>query len=221
MRRRAPDGFTLLELLLAISLLSLITASIMGGIHLGVRAWDTTRASESLDEVESATRATAGLIGRGYTIATDQLQQQRQQLSAEPPPPPLAGSANAVSFVALSEGGAQWGGLILTEIGIDNGPEGSELAVWTRPYRPREGLVVERGAMKKTVVLKNLAYFELAYFGVQQAQQGIVQQQRQAPAWSPAWASHAGLPELVAIKIGANRLGQVIEAQATVAIRQR
>ncbi|WP_424363009.1 PulJ/GspJ family protein [Methylocystis parvus] len=218
MKRRARDGFTLLELLLAVSILSLITASIMGGIHLGARAWDTTRASESLDEVESAMRATAGLIGRGYSVSTEQLQQQS---TTEGPPPPFAGTANAASFVALSEGGAQWGGLILTEIGVDKGPEGSELAVWTRPYRPREGLAVGRGAMKKTVVLKNVAYFELSYFGAQQAQPGFGQQQRQPPAWSPAWASRTGLPELVSIKIGANRLGQVIETQATVAIRQR
>jgi general secretion pathway protein J len=217
MKRRARDGFTLLELLLAISLLSLITASIMGGIHLGARAWDATRASDALDEVENAARATAALIGRGYAVATEQTQ---QQVMSEGPPPPFAGTANAASFVALSEGGAQWGGLILTEIGVDAAPGGSELAVWTKPYRPREGLAIGRGAMTKTVVLKDVAFFELSYFGAQQAQQGLAQQRR-PPAWSRAWASRAGLPELVTIKIGANRLGRVVEIQATVALRQR
>lgn len=215
MKRRAHDGFTLLELLLAISLFSLITASIMGGIHLGARAWETTRASDALDEVENAVRATAALIGRGYTIATD----QQQQFTAEGPPPPFAGTANAASFVALSEGGAQWGGLVLTEIGVDSGPEGSELAVWTKPYRPREGLANGRAAMKKTVALKGVAFFELSYFGAQQTQPGA--QQQQPPVWSRSWASRTGLPELVTIRVGANRLGRVIEAQATVAIRQR
>lgn len=217
MRRRRRDGFTLLELLLAISILSMITAAIMGGIRLGTRAWDTTRASDSLDEVEGGIRAVAALLGRGYTVATDQMQ---QQFTAEGPPPPFAGAASAASFVALSEGGAQWGGLIVTEIGVEAGSSGSELAVWTKPFRPRQGLAIPRAAMKKTVVLKDLAFFELSYFGAQQAQQGFGQQP-QPPVWSSSWASRTGLPDLVRIRIGANRLGRVIEAQATVAIRQR
>lgn len=215
MKRRAPNGFTLLELLLAVSILSLITASIMGGIRLGSRAWETTRSSEALDEVENAIRAAAGLIGRGYTLPPDQMQQKFGQEALQPP---FVGSAKAASFVSLSEGGAQWGGLIVTEIGMENGA----LAVWTKPYRPSEGVAVAREAMKKTIVLKDVASFELAYFGAQQEQrQGFAPQQPQAPSWTPAWASHAGLPDLVSIKIAANRLGQVIEAQTTVAIRQR
>ncbi|QGM96080.1 prepilin-type N-terminal cleavage/methylation domain-containing protein [Methylocystis parvus] len=217
MTQRSRDGFTLLELLLAISILSLITVAIMGGIRLGTRAWDTTRASDALDDVEGAIRAAAGLISRGYPVATEQMQ---QQFTAEGPPPPFAGSANAASFVALSEGGAQWGGLIVTEIGVDAGADGSELAVWTKPYRPREGLVIGRGAMKRTAILKDVAFFELSYFGAQQAQPGFGQQP-QPPAWSAAWASRGGLPELVRIRIGANRLGRLVEAEATVAIRQR
>jgi general secretion pathway protein J len=215
MKRRAPDGFTLLELLLAVSILSLITASIMGGIRLGSRAWDTTRASEALDEVENAIRATGVLVGRGFTLAPNQMQQKFGQEATQPP---FVGSAKAASFVVLSEGGAQWGGLIVTEIGLENG----ELAVWTKPYRPSEGVAVSRDAMRKTVVLRDVTSFELAYFGAQQEQQqGFAPQQPHAPMWGPAWASRAGLPELVSIKIGANRLGRVIEAQTTVALRQR
>lgn len=208
MNRRAPDGFTLLELLLAIVLLSLITASIMGGVHLGRRSWETNRASEALDEVESAVRASAGLIGRGLPAAVDQ-----QQFSAGEPTPPFLGASEGCRFVALSDGGAQWGGLILTEIAVEGGQEGAEVAVWTRAYRPREGMGVPRNAMKKTVVLKGVASFQLSFFGAQQ--------QGQPPRWSPSWNSRLGLPQLVAVKIGANRLGRVIEATMTVAMRQR
>lgn len=208
MKRRAPDGFTLLELLLAVSLLSLITASIMGGIHLGRRSWETSRASEALDEVESAIRATSGLIGKSYAVATDQL----QQITPETPPI-FFGATQSCRFVALSEGGAQWGGLILTEIGVDSGPNGEELAVWTKTYRPQEGLSPGRDKMKKTVVLQNIAWFQLAYFGAQQ--------QGQAPSWSAVWNSRLGLPALVSVKVAAKRLGRELEAAATIAIRQQ
>jgi general secretion pathway protein J len=207
MKRRAPDGFTLLELLLAISLLSLITASIMGGVHMGRRSWETTRASDALDEVENAMRAATGLVVKGFLFTPDQ-----SQLTGAEQPPLFLGSPQSCRFVALSEGGAQFGGLILTEIGVDDGPDGAELAVWTKVYRPKEGLSPNRGSMKKTVILTGVASLEFAYFGVQQ--------QGSPPAWASGWKSPIALPALVSIKFGAKRLGRVVEMASTVSTRQ-
>lgn len=208
MKRRAPDGFTLLELLLAIVILSLITSTIMGGVHLGRRSWETSRASEALDEVEMATRATATLIAKGFLVQMI----PGQQIGAEPPTPFL-GAASSCRFVFLSEGGAQWGGLILTEIGVENSTDGPELTVWTKPYRASEGLAPARAAMKKTVILSGLAGVGFSYFGVRE--------QGHAATWGPVWNDKSNLPELVSIRIGANRLGRVIDAHATTALRQQ
>lgn len=207
MKRRSPDGFTLLELLLAISLLSLITASIMGGVHMGRRSWETTRASDALDEVENAMRAATGLVAKGFLFTPDQ-----SQLTGAEQPPLFLGSPQSCRFVALSEGGAQFGGLILTEIGVDDGPDGAELAVWTKVYRPKEGLSPNRGSMKKTVILTGVASLEFAYFGAQQ--------QGSPPAWASGWKSPIALPALVSIKFGAKRLGRVVEMASTVSTRQ-
>lgn len=207
MKRRSPDGFTLLELLLAISLLSLITASIMGGVHMGRRSWETTRASDALDEVENAMRAATGLVVKGFLFTPDQ-----SQLTGAEQPPLFLGSPQSCRFVALSEGGAQFGGLILTEIGVDDGPDGAELAVWTKVYRPKEGLSPNRGSMKKTVILTGVASLEFAYFGAQQ--------QGSPPAWASGWKSPIALPALVSIKFGAKRLGRVVEMASTVSTRQ-
>jgi len=207
MKRRAPDGFTLLELLLAISLLSMITASIMGGIHLGRRSWETTRASEALDEVESAIRATSGLLAKSFVITPDQA-----QMNGTETPPIFQGSAQGSRFVMLSEGGAQWGGLILTEIGLDKGPGGAELAVWTKVYRPQEGFTPARAAMKKTVVISGVTGLELSYFGSQR--------ERAPPVWSNAWSANQ-LPALVSIRVGVGRLGRSVEVATMVAPRQR
>jgi general secretion pathway protein J len=206
MKRRAPDGFTLLELLLAIVLMSLITGSIMGGVHLGRRAWEASRASEALDEVESATRAVTSLIARAYSTSLT------QQVSLEAPTQFL-GAPNGCRFVALSEGGAQWAGLVVTEVGSEAAPNGAVLAVWTKLFHAREGLSTPRESMKRTVVLENLALFELAYFGPPQP--------GKPPAWSPNWEGRPGLPQLISVKLGANRLGRVIETSVTVAIRQQ
>ncbi len=206
MMRRRRNGFTLLELLLAIVLLSLITASIMGGVHLGRRSWETSRASEALDEIEAATRAASSLLGKSFASHHDDLGQPE-------PPPVFLGAANGCRFVMLSEGGAQWGGLILTEIGVDNGPEGEQLAVWTKVYRPREGLNPQRATMRKTVILDGLEGLQISYFGAQRPDQ--------APAWSATWSSSQGPPALISIRVAARRLGRVVEAASTVAVRQQ
>jgi general secretion pathway protein J len=207
MKRIGRDGFTLLELLLAISLVSLITATIMGGVHLGRRSWESGRESEALDEIESAVRAASWIIGKSFVATPDQV----------PPggsdPPIFLGSANKCRMIMLSEGGAQWGGLIVAEIAADTGSDGDELAVWTKVYRPNEGLAPARETMRKTVILQGLAGLEISYFGTEQ--------KGQAPAWSAGWRSTDGLPALVSLKISAKRFGRVIEVASTVAIRQQ
>lgn len=217
MKRRAPDGFTLLELLLAVSILSLITGAILGGIHMGRRTWEVSRASEALDEVETAVRATVGLIGKSYLVASEPAMQTTPGASAS-----FRGRADACRFIALSEGGGQWGGLIVTEIGVDNGPEGPQLAVWTKPYRPKDGLTPARADMRKTVILSNLADVQFSFFGKQQQQAPMgLPQQGPPPSWSQVWNSQTGLPILVSVKIAANRMGRVVALDATVALRQQ
>ncbi|MEF3366956.1 prepilin-type N-terminal cleavage/methylation domain-containing protein [Methylocystis sp. 9N] len=200
MKRPAANGFTLLELLLAVSLMALIVGSIMGGIGLGRRAWETSHASEALDEVETAARGVARLLAHSFAAAPDTRMGAPTQMVFQ-------GSREGCRFIALSEGGAQWGGLLVVEIGGD----GTDLAVWTRVYRPLEAVELKRNGMQKTVLLKDLASFELAFFGLSQ--------EANSPGWSPNW-NDANLPRLVSIRIGAYRLGRVIEAVTTVALPQ-
>jgi general secretion pathway protein J len=205
MRKRAADGFTLLEMLLAISLLSLITSSILGGVHLGRRAWESARASDAIDDIETAARAISAQLSKAYPVL--------QGRSNAPPAVAVQGAMNAWRAITLSEGGAQWGGLILTDIGAVDSPNGADLAVWTRVYREDEGLSPPREEMRMTTVLRDLAYFQLSYFGSMEKDRPAV--------WSDSWINRAELPLLVSLKIGAKRLGRIISASATVALRQR
>jgi general secretion pathway protein J len=205
MKKRVHDGFTLFELLLAVSLLSLITSSILGGLHLGRRAWESTRASDAIDDVENAARAVAAQLSKSYPAL--------QGKSNASPAVAFQGLANASRSVMLSDGGAQWGGLILTEIGSVASRNGVDLAIWTRVYREAEGVSPAREEMRMTPLLRDLAYFQLSYFG-------WVERDR-PPLWTDSWVDRAEPPLLISIKIGANRLGRVISASSTVAIRQR
>lgn len=206
MKARARDGFTLLELLLAISLLALITGSILGGLHLGRRAWETSRASESLDEVENALRAVTGLFARSYPVPIATQDASTGQVLFE-------GQPNVCRFILLSDGGAQWGGLLVAEIGGETDGSDSTLSIWTSVFRDAQSADAGRETMTRTPILKTLVAFRLSYFGVLE--------QGKPPVWTDVWSHRVALPKLIAVTIAANRAGRVIELSATVATRQQ
>ena len=107
-RRRA--GFSLLEVLLAVTLLAMITAAILGGLHLGKRAWETGRDYESVGEVEEAANAIAAILARAIPLPV--AQNDQDQIVT------IRGSGDRLRLVTIYEGGASWAGLMLTEIGL-------------------------------------------------------------------------------------------------------
>ncbi len=214
MKFRHADGFTLIELLLAVTLLALITASIMGGVHLGRRSWETSRVSESLDEVEAVVNALRDLLGKSFIITPDQTTLSLKEKSLT-----FIGAPNGCRFVILSEGGAQWGGLIVTEIGVENGPDGAALLVWTKPYRPQSGLMIDRENMQKTILVEGLVSIRFDYFGAVEPVPG--QERISQPAWIGNWRSATSLPALVSVTIVVRRLGRDVSAYSVVALRQQ
>jgi len=205
MRRRVRNGFTLLELLLAIALLAMMTSAILGGLHLGRRAWESTRASDAVDDVENAARTLAIQLSRIYPVTP-----------AKPSAVPVIffeGMANALRGITLNEGGAQWGGLIAIEIGSVESSNGADLSVWTQVFREAESHGPVRETMKMTVLLRELDLLEFSYFGIAE--------KNKPPVWTKEWIDHAELPILISFKIGAKRLGRTVFASMVVPIRQR
>lgn len=204
MKRRSPDGFTLLELLVALSLLSMMVGALVGGLRLGTRAWESGRVSASLDEAETATRAVASQIERAFPASVRRVN--------GPPVMAFDGRPDSLRFVALSEGEAQWGGLITTEIGATGEGRGYALNAWTRVFRD-EDFDSGRDAMRATALIENLAYLRLSYFGATEAMQN--------PQWRDDWREIAVLPRLVSVRIGLKRSSGVLETSATIALPQR
>lgn len=200
MRGGARSGFTLLETLLSITLLSLIMGAILGGLHLGRRSWETGRLYEGVSEVEEAARAIGDQLARIYPV-----QAPRSDNAAMVA---FLGRPDACRVVALSEGGSQYGGLILTEIGGD----GDGVGIWTRVFRTPDWPTAGRGEMNAVSVLRDAAYFRLSYFG--EVERG------KPPAWTDEWIEREGLPLLIGVRLGGNRSGRVVDASFVVAVRQ-
>lgn len=211
MRRRAFNrsacargGFTLLETLLAITLLSLIMGAILGGLHVGRRSWESGRLYEGVSEVEEAARAIADQLSRAYPAQTSG--GQNNAVVA------FEGQPDFCRIVALSEGGAQWGGLLTTEIGDDHAELG-DISIFTRVFRADEWRSGRRRDAQSASVLRDVAFFKLSYFG--EVERG------RAPVWTDSWAGRAELPLLIAVKLGARRFGKVVEASFVTALRLR
>lgn len=209
MKIKPANGFTLLELLLAISLVGMIVASISGGMHLGRRVWETGKASESLDELETAVRTVSMFISKAKPILISDV-----NAPADPPKSLLTGSSNMLRFPALSEGNEQWGGLIITDIGVDQQGSNSELTIWTTVLRYNSGSVdANRSMMRKASILTDISNFRLGYYGVIEKDH--------APTWVDSWPSRPFIPLLISVSITAKRLGRLIEVSSIVALRQQ
>jgi len=204
MRRGRRSGFTLLEMLLAITLLSLIVSAILGGLHLGRRAWEAGKTYETVSEIEESARAISGQISRAVSIRIPRA--NNEQVVA------FQGLPNSCRFLALSEGGAQWGGLILTEIGLSEGAN-DEVALWSRVFRPAEGFESPRESFRRVSLLRDAAYFRLSYFG--QIETG------RPPVWTDQWIGRLTLPLLVSVRVAGKSSGRTVDVSFLVALRQR
>lgn len=204
MKIRPRDGFTLLELLIALSLVGMMVAALVGGLRIGTRAWESGRMSASLDEAEFAARAIAEQFERAFPAS----------LRRDNGAPTIAfdGGPASCRFVALSEGDAQWGGLVTTEIGGDASRRGPVLAAWTRVFREND-FGEAREAMRRTVLLENLVYVRLSYFGAPAPSQPAL--------WRDDWRNASLPPRLVSVRLGLRGPRGVIETSATAALLQR
>jgi prepilin-type N-terminal cleavage/methylation domain-containing protein len=197
MRRRA--GFSLLEVLLAVALLAMITSAILGGLHLGKRAWETGRDYESVGEVEEAAGAIASILTRAFPAAIARNDQDQSVA--------FRGRGDNLRLVTSYDGGASWAGLMLTEVGLS----GRDLSIWTNVFRADSWRSSDRGRAVKAVV--GVETFELSYFGAPAPDA--------PPRWTNSWIDQSTAPQLVAVKLVALRNRKRIDVSFTVALRQR
>ena len=204
MRRGPRLGFTLLEMLLAITLLSLIVSAILGGLHLGRRAWEAGRTYETVSEIEESARAIHGQLASAIAIRIPRA--NNEQVVA------FHGLPDSCRFLALSEGEAQWGGLILTEIGLSQAAD-DDLSLWSSVFRPTEGFELPRESLRRVSLLRDAVYFRLSYFG--QLENG------RPPVWTDRWIGRLTLPLLVSVQVAGKSSGRTVDVSFVVALRQR
>ena len=175
-RQISPEaGFTLVELLVAVTLLGFVSVLLFGGLRLGTRVWERTRTGfESDRAVHAAEAAMADAIGHAYPRLVRKSPTESEVA--------FTGSSSNIALTAWS------GDAGLASVVIATKQDGQRL-VLTVASHPE----LQNDAAPSTTVLAGVASVAFGYFGVAAGEKG--------PRWHSDWQGQRVLPSLVRIAV--------------------
>ena len=187
--RLTQSGFTLLELLISVTLLGMILVLLFGGLRLGVRSWDAVQ--QQVDNLNTE-RSVESFLRREMSLAQPYRWKggTGQRLA-------FLGERSKVNFVAQLPARIGGGGLYAISLEIENSAKGKRL-VWR--HLPLSPLVQDFATVSQApeIVLAGAELSAvddiwLTYFG-----RAI---DTAAPVWVEHWESDARLPMLIRIQV--------------------
>jgi general secretion pathway protein J len=180
---RSERGFTLLELLIAVSLLALLMGLLTAGLRAGTHSM--TRQSERLDRssrnvlVETFLRNELA-DARPFSTAGD----SRSSTIA------FTGREDGVTFVGPSPASVATGGLQMLSVDFaKDGPARGEVVADWQPYGAGNGA---GASPRRSLLLGHVQRAIFAYFGGEPGE---------APSWHSDWENKTVLPSLVRLSV--------------------
>jgi general secretion pathway protein J len=190
--RQPNDGFTLVELLLAVTLLSMLLALTYGGLQAATRTTD--RGQKILQE--------SGRLRMAHQFVRKQINQaiplgfnQQDDTAAAMGEPPLTevffGSGESIRFVGPMPGYLGFGGPQVQELNIVDGDEGLELVLTHALLQGFEDASLDE--RDPIVLLDHIASAEFSFLA--RDEEGEI------AGWLSDWEETAKLPVAVALNI--------------------
>lgn len=182
-------GFTLLELLIAMTLLGMILVLLFGGLRLGIRSWDTSQKQvDSLNSVRSLEHFLRRELSLTYPYLWKGVPERRVA---------FLGERNKLSFVAPLPSRVGGGGLYFISVELEPGPKGQRI-VWRHlPVSPQmqdfSGLAATQEMVLAAFELGGVEDVWLTYFGPES--------DGTAPRWLDRWESKTRLPTLIRVQV--------------------
>jgi general secretion pathway protein J len=174
--RTRSAGFTLLELLVAISVLALLSLSIARGLHLGADGWTRARGhSAQADRLRDARRLITQLIAGAIPAFADSSPDDRRIA--------FAGAPDSMALIARLPPPAGTPLMVAARLFVDN----QNLVLAWHPDLPR----ADGGGPlpdTSTIIARHVAGVRFRY-------------QDQAAGWHDDWSGQTGLPRAIAITI--------------------
>lgn len=192
MRRavRATRGFTLLELLIAMSLTGAIMALLYNGFNLGIESWDRGQArADRMSEIRLAQDFLRRQLRRSVTVYRNDTREGRLLY--------FKGEADRVGWVAPMLQYLDLGGLYYMELDWVAGGS-ADAGGWLRlrwhPYNPAdEDDQIEAEGVDHTVLLTGVSEFSIGYFGPGENFDDD-------PEWRDSWEHPQLRPSLIRIR---------------------
>lgn len=182
---RRSQGFTLLELLIGMTLVGFILSLLFAGLNLGTRSWE---AGEQRMVTSSRQAVVVDFIRR----AIEQTYPLRWRVGEEDRLA-FAGEAESLRFVgtvAMHDGAS---GNHLIALDLADGETGRDLVMrWQLPDPGAPGFEPIEQAEPK-VLIKAVKEMALAYFGAQS--------ETEDPAWHDQWLDQKTPPELIRLQL--------------------
>lgn len=180
---RASRGFTLVEMLVAISVAALLVSLVYGAVRVGQRS--AAAVDQRIDQAEVMRigwQYIHGAIVRARPVADPGNPDDRTG---------FLGQSDTLEFVADMPAYIGPGGLIRIRLVPTRTETGDALLLTRERYDPKAE--VRGDAVQKAVLVEQLARLQIRYFGRREAGEAAV--------WHGSWESQNTLPNLVRIDV--------------------
>ncbi len=168
-------GFTLIELMVTLAVVSLLTLALFGGLSFGARVWDGAQArGTGMDEI----RVVQDLLRR-------QIEQAYPRYDASDPLHPVVdfrGGRSALTFLAPGPQALAQAGRARITVAAEHADKGMQLTMHGAPELGEGG-----AGSWSSPLLRNVVDVEFSYFG--------------AGGWRSEWRDRTALPKLVRVQV--------------------
>lgn len=214
MRRRGSSGLTLMEVLVAVALLSLLSVGILTALRVGAKAWESANTNLMLDRrIASANAIFHGAL-EGILPALAEF--NRPQMSSLTSCVFFQGQPESMRFItAWSLEAGPRGGLRLIELQVTAGPRGRRILLNDLPYLgPREagrfitGAIDDPRAGEMQLFWAPIQALPTSFIIADELEScAFAYYLQEAPGepgrWLPGWLRSGQLPEAVSIQMTA------------------